>query len=144
VIRRFPSWIVLVAASVVVLLAGCTRIGPERAIGEQLLADTHSAMGRGDWKGIYAGADPELRAGTSEDKFGALFLAISKKLGSPVSVKATEWNLDKASDGTFLKATCKTKFSNNASGTETFEWRKTDGNYLLFSYHIKSDQLKTR
>jgi len=153
VVHRFNRLIVLVAACVMVLLAGCTRMGPERKNGEQLVADMHSAMSHGEWKGIYDGADPEgiydsadpeLRAGTSEDKFGALFIAISKKLGSPVSVKATEWNLDKASDGIFLKAICRTKFSNNASGTETFEWRKTDGNYLLFSYHIKSDELKTR
>ena len=88
--------------------------------------------------------DPDLRAGTSEDKFGTLFIAISKKLGNPVSFNATGWNVDKVSDGTFLKATCRTKFSNNASGTETYEWRKTDGKYLLFSYHIKSDELKTR
>jgi hypothetical protein len=144
VVHRFNRLIVLVAACVVVLLTGCTRMGPERKNGEQLVADMHSAMSRGDWKGIYDGADPDLRAGTSEDKFGVLFLAISKKLGSPVSFNATGWNLDKASDGTFLKATCKTKFSNNATGTETFEWRKTDGKYLLFSYHIKSDELRTQ
>lgn len=143
-VHRFNKLIVLTVACAAVLLAGCTRIGPEQKAGEQLIADMHSAMTRGDWKGIYDSADPELRAGTAEDKFGALFIAISKNLGNPVSFNATGWNVDKASDGTFLKATCKTKFSNNASGTETFEWRKADGKYLLFSYHIKSPELKTR
>jgi len=128
----------------VVMLAGCTHIVHEKRDGEKLVADMHSAMGRGDWKGIYDGADPELRSGTSEDKFGALFIAISKKLGSPVSFDETKWNLDKASNGTFLKAICETKFSNNASGTETFEWRQNNGKYLLFSYHIESDELETQ
>ncbi len=142
--RRFHKWVAPVVLCAILALAGCKQIVNARGDGEKLVADIHSAMSRGDWKGIYAAADPELRAGTPEDKFGALFTAISKKLGDPVSFSSKGWNLDRASDGTFLKATCQTKFSNNASGTETFEWRKVDGKYLLFSYHIKSDQLLTR
>lgn len=142
--RRFNKWIAPVALCAVMVLAGCTQIVNARGDGEKLVAGIHNAMGRGDWKGIYDGADPQLRAGTPEDKFGALFMAISKKLGTPVSFTATKWNLDRASDGTFLRSVCETKFSNNASGTETFEWRKVDGKYLLFSYHITSDELITR
>jgi len=143
-VRRSNKLSASIVVCIALFLAGCTGMGQEKKDGRTLVADMHSAMGRGDWKSIYDGADPELRAGTPEDKFGALFTAISKKLGNPVSFTDTGWNLDKASDGTFLKATCKTKFSNNASGTETYEWRKVDGKYLLFSYHIKSDELKTR
>jgi hypothetical protein len=144
VTHRLNKWVVPVALCAVIVLGGCTRITHEKKDGEALVTDMHSAMSRGDWKEIYAGADPALKAGTSEDKFGSLFIAIAKKLGNPVSFTATKWNLDKASDGTFLKSTCETKFSNNASGTETFEWRQTDGKYLLFSYHIKSDELDTQ
>jgi hypothetical protein len=144
VAHRLSKWIAPLALCGLIALGGCTQITHEKKDGEKLVTDMHRAMGRGDWKGIYAAADPELRAGTPEDKFGALFTAISKKLGNPVSFNATKWNLDKASDGTFLKSTCETKFSNNASGTETFEWRKVDGKYLLFSYHINSDELITR
>ena len=141
---RLKKWIAPVALCAVIVLGGCKQITGAKKDGEKLVADIHSAMGRGDWKGIYAAADPELRAGTPEDKFGELFTAISKNLGSPVSFTATGWNLDQASDGIFLKSTCRTKFSNNASGTETFEWRKVDGKFLLFSYHIKSDKMMTR
>jgi hypothetical protein len=144
VAHRLNTLIAPVALCLVVLLSGCTQITHEKKDGEALVTEMHGAMSRGDWKGIYEGADPALRAGTSEDQFGALFIAISKKLGNPVSFNATKWNLDKASDGTFLKSVCETKFSNNASGTETFEWRRVDGKYLLFSYHINSDELATR
>jgi hypothetical protein len=137
-------WIAPFALCAVLALAGCKQITEAKKDGEKLVADVHSAMGRGDWKSIYDGADPELRAGTPEDKFGALFVAISKKLGNPVSFSETGWNLNRTSDGTFLKSTCQTKFSNNASGTETFEWRRVDEKYLLYSYHINSDELVTR
>jgi hypothetical protein len=144
VAHRLHRWIAPVTLCVALVLTGCTRITHEKKDGEALVTDMHSAMSRGDWKGIYAAADPELRAGTPEDKFGALFIAIAKNLGNPVSFTATTWNLDRASDGTFLRSTCETKFSNNASGTETFEWRLSGGKYLLFSYHINSDELITR
>jgi len=144
VARGLNKWIAPVALCAVIVLAGCKQITQAKKDGARLVTDMHSAMSRGDWKGIYDGADPDLRAGTPEDKFGALFIAIAKKLGNPVSFNETGWHLDRASDGTFLKSTCETKFSNNASGTETFEWRRVDGKYLLFSYHINSDELITR
>jgi len=141
---RWKNWIAPMALCAAIVLGGCKQITGAKGEGDKLAAGVHSAMSRGDWKGLYDSADPDLRAGTPKDKFGALFTRIANKLGSPVSFKETGWNLDKSSDGTFLKATCDTKFSNNASGTETIEWRKVDGKYLLYSYHIKSDALPTQ
>ena len=101
-------------------------------------------MTRGDWKSVYADADPDMKSETSEEKFGALFTAIAKKLGHPVSSKSGGWNLNANGGGTYLTSTCQTQFSNNASGTETFVWRKVDGKYRLYSYNIQSDDLITR
>lgn len=140
----FRRWPALAALCAVFVLTGCTPIVHAKRDGEKLVAAMHTAMGRGDWKGIYDAADPKLRAGTPEDRFGALFVSIATKLGSPVSFTATEWNVDRDSDGIFLRSTCETKFSNHASGTETFEWRRVGRNFLLFSYHIKSEQLMTK
>lgn len=128
----------------VMLLAGCTQIVQAGKDGETLDAGVHDAMTRGDWKSVYASADAEMKSDTSEEKFGALFGAIAKKLGHPVSSKQTSWNLNKTTSGTYLRSVCETQFSNNASGTETFSWRMTDGKYRLYSYNIQSDELITR
>jgi hypothetical protein len=141
---RAGQWLMSAALCGMLTLTGCTQLADASKDGEKLDADAHSAMSRGDWKSIYADADPQMRSDTSEEKFGALFTAIAKKLGNPVSSKQTRWNLNATTSGTYLRSECETKFSNNASGTETFEWKKTDGKYRLYSYHISSDDLITR
>jgi hypothetical protein len=140
----FRKCVASVALCCVMALAGCTQLAQASKDGEKLDAEMHNAMAHSDWKGIYADAAPELRAQTNEDKFGTLFMAISKKLGTPLSCKQTGWNVNTNTSGTYLKSVCETKFSNNASGTETFEWLKTDGKYRLYGYHINSDELITR
>lgn len=128
----------------VMLLAGCTQFVRASKDAETLDAGVHDAMTRGDWKSIYADADPDMKSNTSEQKFGALFIAIAKKLGHPVSSKPGGWNLKRNTSGTYLRSTCETQFSNNASGTETFSWHMVDGKYRLYSYNIQSDELITR
>lgn len=141
VMRKCCAWIGLCG---VLLLAGCLHLDDASKEGEALDARVHEAMIRGDWKSVYASADPDMKSDTSEDKFGALFVAVSKKLGQPVSSKQTGWTVSKTTSGAFLRSTCETKFSSNASGTETFTWRMADGKYRLYSYNIRSDELITR
>jgi hypothetical protein len=138
------KWCACVGLCGVMLLAGCTQFVQAGKDAETLDAGVHDAMTRGDWKSVYANADPDMKSNTSEEKFGALFTAISKKLGHPVSSKPSGWNLNKDASGPYLRSTCETQFSNNASGTETFSWRMTDGKYRLYSYNIRSDELITR
>lgn len=111
---------------------------------EKLNNDLHAAMTKGDFKTIYEEADSGLKSAASEEKFVALMAAIQKKLGDPVSSKQTAWNLNATTSGTFLRTQCETTFSKNASGTESIEWRKNDGNYRLYGYHINSDDLISR
>jgi Protein of unknown function (DUF4019) len=138
------TFLTITAALALALLAGCNDIKQAPKDAERLDTDLHSAMTRGDIKGIYANADDGLKSAISEEKFDALFAAIAKKLGTPISCTPGGWNLNTDTSGTFLKTECQTKFSKNASGTETITWRKSGETYRLFDYHINSDELLER
>jgi hypothetical protein len=133
-----------VALFTVMLLCGCNQLMQAPKDAEKLNNDLHAAMTKGDFKTIYTEADPGLRSAASEGKFVALMTAIQKKLGDPVRSKQTAWNLNATTSGTVLRTQCETTFSKDASGTESIEWRKSDGNYRLYGYHINSDDLISR
>jgi len=144
-ISRLRGRLLLVALGGLLLFStGCKQLTEAPKDAEKLDASVHAAMGRGDWKSIYADADPEMRSSTTEEKFGTLFTAIDKKLGKPVSTTQTGWKINAETSGTLLISQCETKFEKDASGTETFTWRKTDGQYRLYGYHINSDELISR
>jgi hypothetical protein len=144
--RFFCASVMLVASG---SLAGCrsmiegARQAPKDA--EALDASVHASMARGDWKSVYASADPDLREAATPEKFGALFTAVSTKLGQPVSSTQTSWRMNATASGTYLHSECETKFSKNATANESFTRKKSgDGKYALVGYNINSDDLITR
>jgi hypothetical protein len=128
----------------VILLCGCQQLTEAPKDAERLNGKLHAEMTQGDFSKIYAEADPGFRSATSEEKFEALLVAIQKKLGNPVSSKQTGWTLNATTSGTLLRTQCETTFAKSASGIETIEWRKSDGDYRLYGYHINSDDLISR
>jgi hypothetical protein len=138
------SIIITTAVLALSLLVGCQDFTQAPKDAEKLDADLHSAMTRGDFKSIYANADDGFKSETSEEKFDALLTAIAKKLGTPISSTPAGWNLNANTSGTFLKTQCETKFSKNASGTETITWRKSGQTYRLYGYQINSSELIER
>jgi hypothetical protein len=141
---KLRTFILATAVLATVFLGGCKDLSQAPKDAEKLDADLHSAMTRGDVRDIYANADEGFKSETSEEKFAALFAAITKKLGTPVSSTQGGWNLNATTSGTFLKTECETRFSKNASGTETITWRKSGDTYRLYGYHINSDELLER
>ena len=142
--KKSRTFIIATAVVALTLLAGCKDLTQAPKDAERLDADLHSAMTRGDFQGIYANADDGFKSGTSEEKFDALLGAIAKKLGNPISCTPGGWNLHSNASGTVLKTECETKFSKNASGTETITWRKSGDTYRLYGYQINSDELIER
>lgn len=135
------AWSGLVIVSALLMLGGCTRATQmirASSEAEKLTADVHLAMARGDWQSIYRNADPELRDAVSEEKFGAMMIAVEETFGSPVSSKQTSWKMDTDKSGTHLRAECDTTFQKNVRVTESLEWKKSDNGYKLAQYRIDS------
>jgi hypothetical protein len=84
----------------------------------------HGQMARGDFDGIYTGADQRYRDAMSRDKSDALYASIVRKLGSPLDCKPGGTMVMAATWGTTIKSVCTTTFSKSATGEETFVWMK--------------------
>ncbi len=104
----------------------------------------HQKMTNGDLAGIYDGADQRYKDAVSRAKSDALFSAIALKLGSPQDCKQQGFNINATTSGTTLRLVCETKFSKDATGTETFVWIKSGDQFRLLSYNIDSDALIER
>jgi hypothetical protein len=104
----------------------------------ELVGNLHKQMSQQDWKGIYSAAAPQYRDATSETDNDILFSGIDKKLGTPTSTKQESVLVNSNGNGTTIQATFETKFSRDATATETISWRFWNGQYRLESYNISS------
>ena len=143
--NRLRLSISLCTLALPLLLTGCfgTIIEGQKE-APKLEAAMHEQMAKGDLAGIYDNADPGYKSAMTREKSDALFSAISRKLGAPTSCKAGGTNVVATPSGTTITATCETIFSKNATGVETFNWRKSGDKYRLFGYHINSNELIER
>ncbi|MEI9968851.1 MAG: hypothetical protein WDM87_09575 [Terracidiphilus sp.] len=82
-------------------------------------------MTNNDLAGIYDGASQRYKDAVTRERSDDLFSAISRKLGTPGDCKQQGFNMNATTSGTILKLTCETKFSKDATGTETFAWIKS-------------------
>jgi hypothetical protein len=127
------------------MISGCVS---SMANGEQqaqsLAATMHQKMASNDLAGIYDGASQRYKDAVTREKSDDLFSAIARKLGAPGECKQQGFNMNSTTSGTILKLTCETKFSKDATGTETFAWIKSEDQYQLLGYHIESEELIER
>ena len=127
------------------MISGCVS---SMANGEQqaqsLAATMHQKMASNNLAGIYDGASQRYKDAVTREKSDDLFSAINRKLGAPGECKQQGFNMNSTTSGTILKLTCETKFSKDATGTETFAWIKSEDQYQLLGYHIESEELIER
>jgi hypothetical protein len=126
------------------MVSGCMGVGEAQKQALQLEKAMHDQMARGDFAGIYNGADERYRNAISRDKSDALYSSIVRKLGSPLDCKPGSTMVMAATSGTTIKSVCTTTFSKNATGVETFVWMKQGDQFHLAGYHISSDALIER
>jgi hypothetical protein len=139
--KRCLFLVIFVGLIAPMMLSGCeVREAAQQALQQE--TTIHEQMSRGNFDGIYYGADQRYRDAIAPDKSNALFSGITKKLGSPLDCKQGVTIVLHSTWGTSIKSECKTSFSKNATAIETFIWIKsTDGQYYLGGYRIKSDAL---
>jgi hypothetical protein len=127
-------------------IAGCMSTAANSKAQSLTLANAmHVKMAQGDLAGIYDGADQRYKDVVSREKSDALFSAVARKLGSPLDCNQQSFNFNMdASAGMTLRTICETKFSKDATGTETFIWIKSGDQFRLLSYNINSDALIER
>ncbi len=127
------------------MISGCLSSmtnGEQQA--KSLAVTMHQKMTNNDLAGIYDGASQRYKDAVTREKSDDLFSAISRKLGAPGDCKQQGFNMNATTSGTILKLTCETKFSKDATGTETFAWIKSGDQYQLLGYHIESEELIER
>jgi hypothetical protein len=142
--RHFSVTIKIALLLVLLAVPGC--MNPAEAAKQALQLETamHEQMTRGDFTGIYNGADQRYRNAVSREKSDALFSSIVRKLGPPLDCKTGGTFVQAATWGTTIKSVCTTTFSKNATGVETFVWIKDGDQYRLTGYHVTSDDLIER
>jgi hypothetical protein len=110
----------------------------------QLAANLHHRMLDGDIDGIYDDADPGLKANSDRSRHQALFSNIARKLGSPMNCQQGVTAVKYGFFTKKIRSECKTRFSNNSTGTETLIWARSGDQYRLNYYFIRSDDLINR
>ena len=111
---------------------------------QNLAAGMHKRMAEGDLAGIYDNADQKYRDAVTREKSDALFSSIARKLGAPLDCTQGNTNFRTSTSGTTIVSTCTTKFSKDATGTETFTWVKSGDQFRLLGYNISSEELIER
>jgi hypothetical protein len=126
-------------------ISGCyANISGFNQDAQNLAAGMHKRMADGDVAGIYNNADQKYRDAVTREKSDALFSSISRKLGAPMDCTQGNTNLRTSTSGTTIVSTCTTKFSKDATGTETFTWVKSGDQFRLLGYNISSEELIER
>lgn len=136
----FPVLLAVAAAA-----SGC--FGSLKAAQDEALkleTAMHQQMANGDVAGIYNNADQAYRDAVTREKSDALFHAIAQKLGTPLTCGENGVFLNMNTSGTYIRSSCKTPFSKDASAVETFVWKKSGDQYKLVNYNINSNELIER
>jgi hypothetical protein len=130
---------------VLVGISGCyATVSGFNQDAQDLAAGMHKKMANGDLAGIYNDADQQYRDAVTREKSDALFSSISRKLGVPLDCTQGNTNFRASTSGTTIVSTCTTKFSKDATGTETFTWAKSGDQFHLLGYNISSEELIER
>jgi hypothetical protein len=104
----------------------------------------HEQMASGDLAGIYNSVHQSYRDATTRETSDALFSAIARKLGSPLECNPGNASIKYSDSETTMESVCFTKFSRNATATETFIWQKSGDKFELVNYTINSHDLVIR
>lgn len=136
--NRFARYLMPFAA--VAMLAGC---GMKESVenAELEVGKFHRMLDAGNWRKLWAGADPDLRKATSREQFGKLLEAVHRKLGPVKESKQVGWNANSGTGGTFVTVTMRTTFE-KGTGAEQFVYRKRgEGQLKLVGYNIQSREM---
>jgi len=97
----------------------------------------HRLFNSGQFAQIYSDATPELRSSDSERDFATLLEAIHTKLGDFDNASGYHWRLNVTGGATFIELTYQSHFR-QGSGVETFTFRMSGDDALLYGYNISS------
>jgi hypothetical protein len=110
----------------------------------ELETSFHQQMASGSVAGIYQNSDPDFQKATSREQSDALFGAVARKLGAPLDCTQGVTTIAVTTSGTIIRSQCTTRFSKNATGTESFVWRKNGDKFRLLGYNVNSPELIER
>lgn len=124
----------LVGLVLVLLLAACGE-AETTARAEAAIGAFHLMLAEEDHDGIWRGADPEFRRGTSREAW-ARFVRIHKRLGAPRGFEIENWATGERSGGPDrLAVTTRTRFEHGRA-REAFTFAETPDGLALLRYDI--------
>jgi hypothetical protein len=116
--------------------SGCLATDADKAQALQLETAVHQQMVRGDIDGIYNYASKDLQNAVSRTQHDHYFGVIAQKWGSPLDCTQTNTGVKYRFGAKDIRSQCITRFSRGYTGVETFIWKKTGDDYLLFFYRL--------
>jgi hypothetical protein len=125
------------------LTLGCTSMMKGKGAAEPAVAKFHQQFNDKQFTEIYAQSGSKLKDVTTEQELLELFDAIHRKLGTVKDAKATSWNVNSTTGGTFVNVTYDTEFT-DGKGAEQFVFELDGDKAILVSYHINSKELITK
>jgi hypothetical protein len=127
----------LLASSILFLLAACSDTINGKGIAEPAVAQFHEKLNLGDFESIYEDASAEFKAAVPREKILQLFGAITRKLGPLQEPKLINWNVNTRNLKTVVVLVQDSKFE-EGQATETFTFRVDDEKAELIGYNISS------
>lgn len=146
---RIAPLLVLVSFPFCIVISGClggclSALANGQQQAQTLVTELHQKMTNGDLAGIYDGADQRYKDAVTRQRSDALFSSVSRKLGTPGKCNQQGFTINATTSGTVLRLVCKTTFSKDATGTESFTWIKSGEQFRLLRYDIESEELIER
>jgi hypothetical protein len=121
------------------LLAGC-GLKKNQQLAAATIVEFHKNLNAGAVDTIYDAASADFKNAVTREQWRKVVHTVTTKLGTHISSAEPTVFVNWTTKGTFVKASCDSKFE-KAAGTENFEFRKDGDKLVLFGYHVNSAAL---
>ena len=138
--RVLRKWsLALTAVFLIYLLWQCgSGLYQGRSLSNDAVNQFHQNLNAERYEAISASADDAFRNSGKEEDFKRLLQAIHRKLGDAGQTNMNNLSVNATAGGTFITAIYQTTFA-KGSATETFTWKKSNGQIKLYQYNILSN-----
>ena len=130
----------VIAASAIVLFAGCSGFLKDKAAADKAVVDFHQQFNEDKAADIYTTSHSSFKSASTQQEFTDLMAAVRRKLGKVVQSTNVGFNVRSFNLVTTVYINQQTTFE-QGKGTETFTFQMNNGQAVLQGYHISSKEL---
>ena len=130
----------VIAASAIVLLTGCSVFLKDKAAADKAVVDFHQQFNDDKTADIYTASHSGFKAASTQQEFTDLMAAVRRKLGKVVQSTNVGFNVRSFNLVTTVYINQQTTFE-QGKGIESFTFQMSNGQAVLQGYHISSKEL---